>query len=137
MHIVCDYKKCTGCLACVISCLDHHDPSGEQDMISRRLYHKITNPSGYMHYITESCHHCENAPCVKKCPVHAIVQQADGWTVVDTNQCIGCRVCAKVCPFDVPRFNSNGKMIKYDGCGGDPNCVKICPNQALAVILSE
>lgn len=133
MRIVCETDKCTGCLACVVTCIDHHYPADAHDAVSLRRYAKTVLPSGYTKYDTESCHHCENAPCVKSCPVGAIRQDDSGWVLVDRAVCIGCRMCLRVCPFDIPQFDSERKMVKCDGCGGDPNCVRVCPNDALSV----
>ncbi len=133
MRVVCDDNKCVGCLACVVTCIDHHYSEDVKDAVSGRTYRKITLPSGYTKYITESCHHCENAPCMDHCPADAISRDDSGWVTVDRDLCIGCRACAGVCPFDIPRFTSDGKMFKCDGCGGDPACVKMCPNGALSI----
>ena len=133
MRIACDTDKCTGCLACVVTCMDYHDADGREDTVSRRLYRKMVCPSGYTHYITESCRHCKNAPCMTHCPSGAISRDEVGWTRVDADKCAGCGACAKVCPFGIPRFDSSGKMVKCDGCGGGTYCVRICPNGALSV----
>ena len=131
MKIICDTEKCTGCLACVVACRDAHDPAGAPDSLSRRLYRRITEASGYTHYITGSCRHCAGAPCAAACPAAAISRSAAGWVTVDAEKCIGCRRCAAACPFGVPRFGAQGKMTKCDGCGGAPRCIPFCPNGAL------
>lgn len=45
-----------------------------------------------------TCHHCEGAPCLQACPVNAI-DHRDGAVVVNEQRCIGCKLCAVVCPF--------------------------------------
>ncbi|MGI6071542.1 MAG: 4Fe-4S dicluster domain-containing protein [Lachnospiraceae bacterium] len=133
MRVVCDNEKCTGCLACVVTCLDHHYPEGDANAAPLRIHRKTVYPSGYTGYVTESCHHCENAPCAAACPAGAVSRRQDGLIMVDKELCIGCGACKQACPFDIPRFDAEGKMVKCDGCGGDPACVKICPNKALRV----
>lgn len=135
MRIVCENEKCTGCLACVVTCLDHHYPADAVGAVSPRRYKKAVQPSGYTKYDTYSCYHCKNAHCVAACPVSAIRQDESGWVLVDRDLCVGCGTCAQACPFHIPQIDRNGKMVKCDGCGGDPNCVKVCPNHALSVQL--
>lgn len=133
MRITCDNDKCSGCLACVVACIDHHYNENETDAVSGRIYRPVTGPSGYTKYVTESCRHCANAECMNVCPVNAISRDSEGWVIADQDSCIGCQACSAACPFDIPRFKSDGKMFKCDGCGGAPACVKICPNKALSM----
>lgn len=133
MRIVCDEGKCVGCLACVVTCLDHHYPAHAADAVPPRRYRKTVRPSGYTRYETYSCCHCKNAPCAAACPVGAIRKDASGWVLTDRNACVGCGACLSACPFGIPQMGHDGKMVKCDGCGGQPNCVKICPNGALRV----
>ncbi|MGQ7115680.1 4Fe-4S binding protein, partial [Escherichia sp. TWPC-MK] len=44
------------------------------------------------------CHHCEEAPCLQVCPVNAISQRDDA-IQLNESLCIGCKLCAVVCPF--------------------------------------
>ena len=133
MRIVSDNDKCTGCLACVVTCIDHHYSETEKDAVSGRLYKLTVESSGYTKYITESCRHCKNAPCAAVCPAGAITVSESGWVQISRALCIGCRACAGACPFDIPQFNPDGTMFKCDGCGGDPACINICPNKALSL----
>lgn len=133
MRVVSDNEKCIGCLACVVTCIDHHYDADDKDAVSFRNYKRYTHPSGFTAYITESCRHCEDAPCMDVCPVSAISKDEKGIVSVDRNACIGCMACSAACPFDIPKFDSDGKMVKCDLCGGDPECVKACPAGALMI----
>lgn len=45
-----------------------------------------------------TCHHCEAAPCLAVCPVNAI-SRTNNRISVNEQTCIGCKLCACVCPF--------------------------------------
>jgi 2-oxoacid:acceptor oxidoreductase delta subunit (pyruvate/2-ketoisovalerate family) len=54
--------------------------------------------------------------------------------VVDENLCIGCNVCAVVCPFDAIKKNENGiAQVNEDLCKGCGICVARCPEQAITM----
>lgn len=140
-RIVCDSKKCSGCLACVVACIDQHYDETEEQALSCRLYEKVTAASGMTCYHTRSCLHCKDAACVVACPVQALVKNEQGFVLPIRGKCIGCRACAKACPHDVPRFDAQGKLVKCDGCalrvahGLEPACVRACNTGCLSLEL--
>jgi molybdopterin-containing oxidoreductase family iron-sulfur binding subunit len=56
-------------------------------------------------FMPRTCQHCDNAPCVKVCPVGARYKREDGLTATDFDRCIGCRYCEVACPYGVNYFN--------------------------------
>jgi molybdopterin-containing oxidoreductase family iron-sulfur binding subunit len=111
---------CIGCRKCSEACHqenNHDRPSGnsyirvlEMEQGSMDLErgnttydHAVPAPGKY--YMPVQCQQCENAPCVKVCPVEATWQEQDGIVVVDYNWCIGCRYCEAACPYHARRFN--------------------------------
>ena len=136
-RIVCDEKRCSGCLACVIACIDQHHCEGEAGAVSCRIHEKITTDSGLVRYSVRACHHCEDAPCVKVCPEQALYINEMGLVIPVREKCIGCRACEAACAYNIPRFDSEGKLVKCDGCavrqahGLLPACVKTCNTGAL------
>lgn len=138
--INCDPSWCSGCLACVVACIDQHYEETQENAVSARIYEKRTSErTGLVSYITRSCLHCKNAKCMGVCPKGALVRDERGFVIPIREKCIGCRACAKACPFDVPRFDAAGKLVKCDGCseriarGEEPACVRICNTGALSV----
>jgi Fe-S-cluster-containing dehydrogenase component len=96
--------------------------------VSYRKYSTFDLPRGLTQYLTESCRHCSDAPCIDACPVGAITRDEKGWTHVDRDQCVGCRACFHACHYGSPVFDGEGKSLRCDGCLA---CVRICPNGAL------
>lgn len=135
--IVCDRSKCSGCLACIVACIDQHAESSSEKGISCRIYEKHTSPTGLCIYKTRNCLHCDDPACVKVCPVGALYKDERGFVIPVKEKCIGCKACARACAYDVPRFDENGKIVKCDGCsvriahGLLPACVSICNTGAL------
>lgn len=81
------------------------------------------------------CMHCEDAACMKVCPVNAFSRDENGAVVVDPMKCIGCKMCISACPMGNISFNSEKKKImKCDLCGGDPMCAKKCPAKAILYV---
>lgn len=95
-------------------------------------------------YRSISCLHCPEAPCVAVCPTGCLYKgEGSGLTRYDTADCVGCRSCAKACPYGAPSFRpladppNRVRMEKCHGClervraGLDPACVRACPTGAL------
>ncbi|WP_459933982.1 4Fe-4S dicluster domain-containing protein [Fundidesulfovibrio butyratiphilus] len=87
-----------------------------------------------------ACLHCVDPACLKICPEKAILKRiSDGLVLVDASLCIGCKACAKACPFGVPQFGWDNLMEKCDMCfsnpspNGVPPCVATCPGNALSL----
>ncbi len=92
--VVADPRKCIGCFACQAACVENHQKAGLQAY--PRLFVTYT-PSGTM---PVQCRHCEDAACAAVCPVKAITVR-DRSVQLNENLCIGCKLCALVCPFGV------------------------------------
>jgi molybdopterin-containing oxidoreductase family iron-sulfur binding subunit len=62
-------------------------------------------PNSRVWFMPRPCMHCDNAPCIKVCPVGARFKREDGLTATDWDRCIGCRYCEVACPYGVNYFN--------------------------------
>jgi len=49
--------------------------------------------------VSESCRGCISQRCIKNCPKQAISKDKRGRAVIDSEICIECGRCAKVCPY--------------------------------------
>jgi len=66
------------------------------------------------------------------CPTAAIIKEATSAVSIDSDKCMGCKMCMLICPFGGISIDTiDRKVIKCDLCGGDPRCVNFCPTGAL------
>ncbi len=96
-----DLRKCDGCGHCTQACRDAHDVPAGQEWI--KVY-RLSSGAGTF-YLPRPCMHCDNAPCLKVCPVGATFRSSDGLVLIDEDRCIGCRYCMAACPYDARYFN--------------------------------
>ncbi|GHL73750.1 hypothetical protein ECZU34_14980 [Escherichia coli] len=90
--VVAEPLWCTGCNTCLAACSDVHKTQGLQQHPRLALAKTSTLTAPVV------CHHCEEAPCLQVCPVNAISQRDDA-IQLNESLCIGCKLCAVVCPF--------------------------------------
>lgn len=142
-----DQSRCIGCSTCSVACKDWHDvPAGPVNWIRVKSIEEGKFPNLSLAYLTISCNHCADPPCVKACPTNAITKrEKDGIVIVDRDKCVGkddCgSKCLKVCPWDSPQFSDepNSRMQKCDLClsrlekGQQTVCVEACPMYAIDV----
>ncbi|MCA8982456.1 MAG: 4Fe-4S dicluster domain-containing protein [Planctomycetaceae bacterium] len=162
-----DLDKCSGCKSCVVAChtlngLDEEEAWRRVGTVANaaeeafswlgnvprsdntvQIPHETKSAQSRIQHVTAACHHCEEPGCVAGCPVSAyekdpvtgIVRHLD-------DQCIGCKYCTMMCPYEVPRYSERlGIVRKCDMCqqrlsvGEAPACVQACPNEAIAIRL--
>ena len=134
-----DISRCSGCLSCIVACLDQNDLP--DDGSRYRHVSRIemgAYPDVNIRYVSLACMHCGDAPCVAVCPTRALSKRSDnGIVVLQEGLCIGCHSCATVCPFGAPQFPEGMRMSKCDFCmarvenGLEPACVRTCTTKAL------
>lgn len=135
-----DVSRCSGCMACVVACMDQNDLPGN-DGVSFRHVTKLEQgryPGADISFVSLACQHCGDAPCLAVCPTSAIFRRPeDGIVDIRKDLCIGCHSCVQVCPFGAPQFPEEGKMSKCHLCfervenGMEPACVHTCTTRAL------
>ncbi|MDQ7843974.1 MAG: 4Fe-4S dicluster domain-containing protein [Armatimonadota bacterium] len=103
--MVIDLDRCTGCRACMEACkVENNTPQANFWMYVFR-FEEGEYPNTRVWFMPRPCMHCDNAPCVKVCPVGARYKRPDGLVATDFDRCIGCRYCEVACPYGVNYFN--------------------------------
>lgn len=127
-----DPNKCTGCGICEYACAVEKGESLGNPMGSRIRVIRLTPLFNF----ALACRACEDAPCVKACPEKALMQsEKTGIIMVKDKQCKGCDWCVQACPHGGIMIHSDtGKAVACDLCGGEPQCIEFCPEEALDLV---
>jgi len=136
--------RCVGCHGCELACVVEHSAAkslfaaiGETPVPRKRLYVEQV----LARKLPLLCRHCEEAPCVQACRTGAVSQDALTRIVThDPEKCIGCWMCAMVCPYGVIGRQLERRIaVKCDRCPDLelPACVTACPTRALVYAEEE
>ncbi len=120
-----DLDTCAGCGACVIACKQAN--ATPKNIYWQNITYKDEGkyPNVKKRVMPAACMHCENAPCVEKCPSGASTKREDGIVLVDNDICIGCKTCIQVCPYnarhyieaepsDTPYWGEGSELTPYE-----------------------
>jgi carbon-monoxide dehydrogenase iron sulfur subunit len=120
-------ERCIGCRTCELACAFGHPPSSGGIGRPRVAVHDL----GEKVYAPVLCLQCEEAACLKACPVKALTRNEDtGAVEVDESRCIRCLSCVAACPFGNLYAREDGRgVFKCDLCGGQ--CAMFCPSKTL------
>jgi len=122
-----DFSECRGCQICELTCSFAKLRIFAPSLALIRVVHEY--PATERPIV---CYQCNDAPCARVCPANAIARAETGALVVSEAACTGCRLCVDACPWGLIKTNpSSGIAMKCDLCGGNPECVTLCPPKAL------
>jgi Fe-S-cluster-containing hydrogenase component 2 len=124
-------EKCNGCLECEKACI----ASKKSSVAAGKTRVKISK-EGEKHKAV-MCVHCERCEPADVCPSALLEFHDEGkyWTL-DEHRCFACMACIPRCPYEGIFFEGEfGVETAYmcDLCGGDPKCLKACPEGALTL----
>jgi anaerobic carbon-monoxide dehydrogenase iron sulfur subunit len=154
--IVFDPYQCTGCMKCAVACSEKYSTEvfPEQTANTVNLEFARIRPVRFQYVdVINVCYDCklepwaegsDQAPCQAVCPEEAILTIPEGegkegyygmgYKYVDRDKCLGadkCWRCSEICEDQFGSgisFDPIEKKAQVCGrCGGDPECVKACP----------
>jgi DMSO reductase iron-sulfur subunit len=133
-------EACVGCHSCEAACAEQN---GLPDGTAWRRVGEIeggTFPDTKRLHLSMACNHCLEPACLQGCPTEAYVKLDNGIVQHNADDCIGCQYCTWNCPYSVPAFQPDRRIVtKCDMClprleeGLAPACVDACPTFAITV----
>jgi Fe-S-cluster-containing hydrogenase component 2 len=154
--LVFDPYQCTGCMKCAFACAEkyseHLFPEETQHLVN--LEFARIRPMRFQYVdVVNVCAYCQleswaegsdEFPCQSVCPEDAILTIPEGegeesyygmgYKWIDRDLCLGadkCWRCAEICEDQFASGISFDPIEKKaqvcSRCGGDPECVKVCP----------
>lgn len=120
-----DLSKCTGCQRCETACSFFH--TGRINNHLARI--KVLNLYESRLDSPVVCVQCQERYCMK-CPEDALSLGKQGQVFVSPTLCTSCGVCEKACPIGALEI-FNKIMYVCDLCGGKPQCVEACTEEAI------
>jgi formate dehydrogenase iron-sulfur subunit len=135
-----DMNACIGCHSCEVACAEQNGlPAGT-------TWRRVGEVEGGDHpftrrfHLSMSCNHCLEPACLEGCPTNAYVKLDNGVVAHHADDCIGCQYCTWNCPYSVPAFQPDRRIVtKCDMCqprlaeGLAPACVSACPTNAITI----
>jgi len=124
-------EKCAGCHTCELMCSFEH-----KKVFNPRLSAvTVVDFEAARTAVPIMCMQCDEACCLKVCPVNAISRNEDGVVAANPDKCIVCKMCISACPLGCINYSaSTGEIIKCDLCDGDPKCVQFCSPGAISYV---
>ena len=125
-------SKCTGCGICEYACSQE---KGDSNPLLSRI--RVVRMKPLFNFAL-ACRSCEDAKCVKACPERAL-SQAEGTGIISINEkkCKGCDWCVQACDRGGITISDKGLAMACDLCGGTPQCVEFCPEEALELVATD
>jgi Fe-S-cluster-containing hydrogenase component 2 len=99
--VVSDIKQCLNCGNCIDACKRRHKD------VSRFARERSAIIGSNL--IPNLCKICMNPKCIEACRRHGIERDNEGHIVI-TDNCIGCGLCMRACPYGAIHFSSKQEL---------------------------
>ena len=124
--------KCTGCHRCEMWCSMKR--KGVINIERAAIHVLRREPSIDTPLVCLQC-----GVCIRACP-HGLIKRnrETGAVEIDTDKCDLCGTCMLSCPYGMISLDPiDQHAVKCDLCGGEPECVKHCPEGALLFVAGD
>ena len=118
-------ELCIGCRLCQLACSATKEGVFNPELARLKIM-SVYDRSG-LNIKSAVCTLC--LACVSACPSGAIAYEEERLSFRES-VCTDCGLCLEACPEGIIRAQAHGVAV-CDLCGGDPECVQLCPHQAL------
>lgn len=135
-----DMTRCIGCRCCEVAC---NEQNGNPAEVTWRRVGELeggTYPHVRRFHLSMACNHCLEPACLEGCPTSAYEKLDNGIVQHKADACIGCQYCTWNCPYGVPQYNPERRIVTKChmcvgrmGAGSLPACVEACPVQAIQI----
>ncbi len=135
-----DATACVACRCCEVACNEQNN--NPADVKWRRVGEMEGGsfPDTLLMFNSMSCNHCIDPACLIGCPTESYIKFDNGIVFHDDDACIGCQYCTWNCPYGVPTYHEERKIVtKCHMCherldeGQSPACVQACPAGAIEI----
>ncbi|MHA1106944.1 MAG: 4Fe-4S dicluster domain-containing protein [Promethearchaeota archaeon] len=133
--LVFESKKCIGCRLCEQICSMTHFQVTNPAKSRIRIFRNDREQVDWAVY----CRSCPDPECIKACYYEALSRDPETNAImVNEDNCVGCGECIDKCPYSHPIMHpSENYILICDLCGGNPECVEICPENAIQYAETE
>lgn len=97
--MVIDLEKCNGCAGCAVNCSQFNHLPLEYRWRQVAAAEVRSEQMPQRLFLSMSCMHCAEPPCLDVCPTAATKKRADGIVDIDPQRCMGCGYCVVACPY--------------------------------------